>query len=224
MYTACMFDLDGTLANTLDSIAWFGNTALERCGLKPLPVNDYRLMVGNGADLLIERMIRKSAGKMNLFAKVRSAYDALYESNPLYLVAEYDGITSLLLKLKDKGIKTAVLSNKPDDMTRLVVKGLFGDGLFDAVRGQLTGYPKKPDPAVPLMLLDAMGATPGQCLYIGDSGVDMETGRNAGMDTAGAAWGFRGEEELRAGGAKYIVHTAEDLEKILFLKDGFINE
>ncbi len=217
MIKACMFDLDGTLCNTLASIASFANAALKAYGLKEHDVQKYRMMVGNGRDKLIERMIIASTGEMNddLFDKVGTLYDRLYGENPLNLVAPYDGIPKMLKTLKANGIKTAVISNKPDDMTRLVVAGILGNENFDLVRGSLPEFPKKPDPTSPLDILDRLGVSPDECLYIGDSGVDMQTGKNANMTTVGCAWGFRGSEELKENGADYIVNSAEEILAVL---------
>ena len=217
MYKGCIFDLDGTLANTIDSIAYFGNTALAKNGYNTIPIEEYKLMVGNGAELLIKRMLSHSAGSFSEaeYLEVRLDYDKLYEGDPLYLVKAYEGIPQLLLTLQDKGIKVCVLSNKPDDMTNQVVKNLFGKELFCLIRGQRDGVPTKPDPTAPSAMLREMGLTPMECLYIGDSGVDMETGKNAGMDTVGVTWGFRTEKELTDHGALTIAHCAEELKKII---------
>lgn len=217
MIKACMFDLDGTLCNTLASIASFANAALKAYGLKEHDVQKYRMMVGNGRDKLIERMIVASNGTMdaNLFDKVGTLYDKLYGENPLNLVVPYDGVPEMLKDFKDKGIKTAVISNKPDDMTRLVVKGILGNENFDIIRGSLPEFPKKPDPTSPLDILDKLGVNPEECLYVGDSGVDMQTAKNAGMTSVGCAWGFRGAEELKANGADYIINSADEILDIL---------
>lgn len=221
MIKACMFDLDGTLCNTLASIASFANAALKAYGLKEHDVQKYRMMVGNGRDKLIERMIVASNGTMdaNLFDKVGTLYDKLYGENPLNLVVPYDGVPEMLKGLKDKGIKTAVISNKPDDMTRLVVKGILGNENFDIIRGSLPEFPKKPDPTSPLDILDKLGVNPEECLYVGDSGVDMQTAKNAGMTSVGCAWGFRGAEELKANGADYIINSADKILGILSEKN-----
>ena len=218
MYKGCIFDLDGTLANTLNSIAYFGNTALKKNGFGAVPTDEYKLMVGNGAELLIKRMLAYSAGSFSEaeYLKVRQDYDRLYEDAPLYLVEAYDGIPQLLLTLKSRGIKVCVLSNKPDDMTNQVVKNLFGGEFFSLIRGQRQGVPTKPDPTAPKAILEEIGLLPQECLYIGDSGVDMETGKNAGMDTAGVTWGFRSEKELLDHGAINIATNSNELEKIIF--------
>lgn len=218
MFKGCMFDCDGTIADTLDSIAYFGNKALEHFGYKAAPVKAYRHFVGNGADRLIKRMLAYSAGEFSdeLFTEVRKYYDKLYESDPMYLVRAYPGIPELIKKLHSLGIKVAVISNKPDDMTNAVVSSLLGKENFDIIRGQLEGIPKKPDPAAPLDILAQLALNPDECLYIGDSGVDMETGRNAGMITVGVTWGFREIEELTEHGAIHIAHSSQELEKIIF--------
>ncbi len=221
MIKACMFDLDGTLCNTLASIASFANAALKAYGLKEHDVQKYRMMVGNGRDKLIERMIVASNGTMDadLFDKVGTLYDKLYGENPLNLVVPYDGVPEMLKGLKDKGIKTAVISNKPDNMTRLVVKGILGNENFDIIRGSLPEFPKKPDPTSPLDILAKLGVKPEECLYVGDSGVDMQTAKNAGMTSVGCAWGFRGAEELKANGADYIINSADEILGILDKKN-----
>lgn len=211
-YKACMFDLDGTLANTLASIAHFGNGALEAFGYPAIPPEEYKQLVGNGADLLVRRMLTRSAGDYTeeIFRSVRKTYDHLYESDPLKLVSPYDGIREMLETLHKNGVKLAILSNKPDDMTNCVARGLFDPAFFAVIQGQKEGVPKKPDPTAPSMLLAEMGVSPQECLYIGDSGVDMETGRNAGMTTAGVTWGFRSRQELLEHGASCLVeHPAE---------------
>lgn len=213
---AVLFDLDGTLADTLASIASFGNEALASCGLPAIETDAYRYLVGNGRDTLVRRMLqtlgRPEDGE--LFRRVCAVYDAAYAAEPLRLVTVYPHIRQLLDGLKKRGIRCAVLSNKPDDMTRAVVGGLFPCGTFDAVRGQLDGVPKKPAPDAVFSILDTLGVEPAHCLYVGDTQVDMQTGKNAGAVTAGVLWGFRDEEELRTNGADYIVGDALELLEI----------
>jgi len=132
------------------------------------------------------------------------------EADPTKLVVPYPGIPELLRTIRADGVKTAILSNKPDNMTCFIAAALF-PGLFDIVHGQRAAFPKKPDPTAVLLLCEELGVTPAECLYVGDSGVDMQTGKNAGIVTAGVTWGFRGAEELQANGADFLAHTAEDL-------------
>ena len=216
-FKACMFDLDGTLCNTLDSIAYFANSALVFHNIKPIEVSEYKNFIGNGADMLIKRMLKYSLGDFSeeLFKSVRKKYDELYESEPLKLVEPYEGIPELLNKLNLMGIKITVLSNKPDDMTKAVVKGILGDK-FTYVQGQKKEFEKKPSPQAPLYIAEQIGIKSEDILYIGDSGVDMKTAKNSGMKAVGVSWGFRSVEELKENGADFIAHTAEDILNLIY--------
>jgi len=209
---AVIFDMDGTVADTLASIAGFGNAALTAHGYPALDVELYRQLVGNGADVLMRRMLTAAGADYteDTVKALRKTYDALYEADPTKLVVPYPGIPELLRTIRADGVKTAILSNKPDNMTCFIAAALF-PGLFDIVHGQRAAFPKKPDPTAVLLLCEELGVTPAECLYVGDSGVDMQTGKNAGIVTAGVTWGFRGAEELQANGADFLAHTAEDL-------------
>lgn len=212
MMRACIFDMDGTIADTLASIAGFGNEALTTCGYQPIPVQEYRTLVGNGADTLMRRMLTFTAGSFTEedVARVRAVYDKAYGSDPMRQVTEYAGMRQTLLYMKEHGLKLAVFSNKPDDMTQQVAQHLY-PGLFHAVRGQQDGIPLKPSPEGALLLAKELGVSPKECLYVGDTWVDMETGKNAGMETAGVLWGFRDREELEKAGACHIVSQPEEL-------------
>lgn len=209
---ACMFDLDGTLCNTLDSIAYFANSALEFYGYPAIDTEEYKLMIGNGADMLMRRMLNKVGGEYSeeTVKNLRKKYDELYESEPLKLVEPYKGIPKLLNQLNLMGVKVTVLSNKPDDMTKAVVKGILGEN-FAYVQGQKKEFEKKPSPQAPLYIAENIGIKPENFLYIGDSGVDMQTAKNSGMKAVGVSWGFRSVEELKENGADFIAHTAEDI-------------
>lgn len=217
LYRACIFDMDGTILNTLDSIAHFGNTALQKLGLPPIPTPQYKTLVGDGADMLMCRML-KTAGKrdagVDALAALRMEYDALYAAAPHFLVAPYPGIPQLLAQKKAQGMKLGVLSNKPDDMVRLLARHFF-PGMFDNVQGQLEHVPKKPDPAALLQMIAGFGCTPQQVLYCGDSGVDMQTGKNANVKSCGVLWGFRSKEELEGGGADFLAENTKELCEIL---------
>lgn len=214
-YQACIFDLDGTLADTLESIAYFGNGALKAFGLPPIPTERYKLLVGNGADKLVRRMLRTVGAELpeTEIKRFRAEYDRRYESEPMKLVTPYPGLPELLSRLKGDGFRLGILSNKPDNMTRFIAKELYGD-LPDLVCGQKADIPKKPDPTAVLAMARTLSLDPKEILYVGDSGVDMETGRNAGMDPCGVLWGFREKEELLSCGAKFLAANAEELEKI----------
>lgn len=212
MYQGCVFDMDGTIADTLASIAYFGNTALAKLGLPALPEENYRQYVGNGADRLMRRMLRASVAPEDekTVSALRAEYDRLYEQDPVYLVRPYPGIPEMLRELRERNIRLAVLSNKPHDMTSFIAQKLF-PGLFDIVCGQREGVPPKPDPQALLEILQELPSRKAETLYVGDSGVDLQTGKNAEMDTAGVLWGFRGESELRGIGAKFYAKTPAEL-------------
>lgn len=212
MIKAVIFDMDGTVADTLRSIAGFGNAALAAHGFPALETELYRQLVGNGADVLIRRMLLSTGlpHTEETVQAVRKTYDALYEADPTKLVTPYPGIPDMLKTLRAAGIRTAILSNKPDNMTCFIADALF-PGLFDIVHGQRSGIPTKPDPTAVRMLCDELGVTPDECLYVGDSGVDMQTGHNGGIVSVGVTWGFRGADELRENGADHLIDTAEAL-------------
>ena len=214
-FDACIFDLDGTLANTLTSIAHFGNATLGEFGLPEIPVEQYKQLVGNGADLLMRRMLKTVGARFSeeVIQSFRTAYDRRYESDPMALVEPYPGIVELLGKLKEQGFQVGVLSNKPDNVARDIVRTMFGP-LVDQAHGQRAEFPTKPDPAAVLQMAADFGVEPGRVLYCGDSGVDMETGRNAGMAPCGVLWGFRERQELEEHGAQYLAATAQQLWEI----------
>lgn len=211
-FDACIFDLDGTLANTLTSIAHFGNATLEHFHLPTIPTEQYKTLVGNGADKLMRRMLRTVGAQFSeeRIQQFRAYYDSLYESDPMALVEPYPGIVDLLHQLKKEGFQLGVLSNKPDNVARDIVAEMFGD-LFSQAHGQREGIPVKPDPTAVLEIASALGTTPDRVLYCGDSGVDMQTGKNAGMHPCGVLWGFREEDELRENGAEFLAATAQEL-------------
>ncbi len=215
-YASCIFDLDGTLADTLESIAYFGNGTLGAFGLPSIPPEEYKKMVGNGADTLLRRMLARVGADLSgeAFQQFRKEYDRRYESEPMKLVIPYPGLRELLEELRRRGFRLGVVSNKPDNMTRYIVRELYG-GLLHAVHGQREGVPKKPDPAAVLETAKELGVTPEEVLYVGDSGVDMDTGRNAGMDPCGVLWGFRDRRELLEHGACFLAASAEELREIL---------
>jgi phosphoglycolate phosphatase len=209
----CIFDFDGTLANTLSSIAYFGNRALQAHGLQELPSDTYRNMVGNGAAVLLRRMVKASYGREEeeLIRKVKETYDTLYDEKPAYLVKPYDGIPLVLETLKKEGWLIGVNSNKPDHLTKKIAETVFGRGLFDFILGQRQEIPKKPNPQGAIQIMDILQVQARDGFYIGDSDVDVQTGKNAGLRTIGAAWGFRGQDELIRAGADMIVQDPMSL-------------
>ena len=215
MIKACIFDLDGTLLDTLSTIGGYVNEALATEGIPPFPPERYKYFVGNGARTLVRRALEAaSAWSEEREARVFPFYTRLYDSAPNAGTKPYEGIMEMLSALKAKGVTVAVLSNKPDFATRSVVASFFGDRVAIAHGGR-EGVPLKPAPDGALALLEELGVTAEECLYIGDTGVDMDTARAAGLFGIGVSWGFREREELVAHGAKAIIdHPASLLDYV----------
>ncbi|MGN0794335.1 MAG: HAD family hydrolase [Aristaeellaceae bacterium] len=210
MYRAVLFDLDGTLTDTLADIAAAMNHALRAYGLQEWPVEAYRYLVGDGAKVLSERSVRE---RIELAPDVRRAYQAYYETHNLVATRPYDGIPEMLQALAQRGLALAVLSNKPDADTQRVVRHFFPTVPFSVVRGQIEGVPTKPDPAGALAVAKQMGIAPGDFLYLGDTSVDMRCALAAGMHPVGAVWGFRTAQELLDSGAKRLAFAPSDMLK-----------
>lgn len=212
MKKLCIFDLDGTLLNTLDSIAYYVNDTMKHFGLPVIETEKIRTFVGNGAKNLISRSLRYNGSELDA-EKVLSVYIEKYNSDALYLVKPYDGIRELLSKLHENGVTLAVLSNKPHSSTSIMIDEIFGKDLFSVVRGPYNNEKVKPDPAVANEI--AKGFEKENCFFIGDSDVDIKTGRNALMHTIGVTWGFRDRDVLQNAGAEKIVSKAADIADIV---------
>ena len=216
MKKLCIFDLDGTLLDTLGTISGYANEALEKNGIAPIEKNEYKYLVGKGASNLVAGMLRyRGCYSEELFGKVFADYNEAYNKNTTRDTEVYPGIRELLDALKAKSIRIAVVSNKPDFATRSVVAAFFGEGYLDEVRGQREGVPIKPDPTAVFEVMEKFGATPEDCIYAGDTGVDMQTGKNAHLLTVGVLWGFREKDELIENGADHVIAKAEELLKYL---------
>mgnify|MGYP000265300289 FL=1 len=209
---ACIFDLDGTLTNTLESMTYSVNLTLEEMGLSKITKDQCRLFVGNGARVLMEKSL-KAAGDTDAsrIEEGMEIYGRIFDRNCTYHVTPYEGIPEMLKALKDKGIHLAVLSNKPDRQTVKVVKAIFGEELFDYAQGQKEGIRRKPEPDGVWYLMEQMHVSKEECLYIGDSEVDAATGRNAGLKTIGVLWGFRDRKTLETAGADHLIERPEEL-------------
>ena len=208
MIRGVLFDLDGTLVNTLQDIADAMNRALGLHGLEPFPLEAYRYMVGNGAVILSQRAVRD---RQDLAEAVRRDYQAWYETHALVRSQPYPGMVRTLEKLKARGMTLMVLSNKPDADTRNVISHFFGEHLFDQVQGQMPGVPIKPDPTAALQMAEKAALRPEEMLYLGDTSIDVTCARNAGMHAIGVLWGFREEKELMEAGAERLLVRPEDL-------------
>ena len=209
---ACIFDLDGTLTNTLESMTYSVNLTLEEMGLSKITKDQCRLFVGNGARVLIEKSL-KAAGDTDAsrIEEGMEIYGRIFDRNCTYHVTPYEGIPEMLKALKDKGIQLAVLSNKPDRQTVKVVKAIFGEELFDYAQGQKEGIRRQPEPDGVWYLMEQMHVSKEECLYIGDSEVDAATGRNAGLKTIGVLWGFRDRKTLETAGVDDLIDRPDEL-------------
>ncbi len=213
MKKLCIFDLDGTLLDTLPTISYYCNLTLREFGLPEIEEERYKYLAGNGAKVLIERMIAEvGAEREEYFDKMFEFYNREYDKNFSYLTKVFDGVPELLKGLADIGIKTAVISNKPDFAAVSVVKMFLGDLVYIAHGGR-EGIPLKPAPDGVFKIFEEAGVTADECLYVGDTGTDMETGKNSGIFSIGVLWGFRKEDELLENGADLIVsHPLEILD------------
>lgn len=212
MKKAVIFDLDGTLADTIASITYCGNLALSRFGLPSFGEEDYKHFVGDGAAMLIRRALLAAGDeRLEHFDEVYETYLEIFAKDCMYQVKPYEGICALLEELKHLSVRIAVLSNKPDRDSLRVVEALFGKGYFDFVQGQREDIPRKPDPAGVYRIMEAFVLPAGDFLYVGDSGVDMKTGRAAGIFTVGVLWGFRDRKELVENGADAVISKPLEL-------------
>lgn len=215
MKQAVIFDLDGTLANTLDSITYFVNATMTHFGLPGITPEQTKVFVGNGAKELIERALSAVGGEALEFDTVLDYYKELYNSDPFCKLTVYDGVTEMLDTLKKAGVRLAVLSNKPHEATLPIGNYLFGERM-DVICGQKEGVPVKPDITALMNICDELGVAPKDCVYVGDTWVDMKTGTSAGMLTVGVLWGFRGREELEQNGADVIVSHPDEITKLVW--------
>ena len=205
---AVLFDLDGTLVNTLDDLAYAMNYALSFHGLPTHPVDDYRYFVGNGIHILTERAC---ADRKDMKERVEKTYAAYYSAHWNVYSKPYPNIIETLKCLKEQKIKLCVFSNKPHADTVHVIQYFFGKEIFDAVQGQTEDMPIKPDPAGAKRLAKHLDVAEDQMLYVGDSGVDMQCAKRAGMHATGALWGFRDREELLSNGAEILLQQPLEL-------------
>jgi len=210
MIKACIFDMDGTVSNTINSIAYFANNALNKAGLPSIDTEVYKKIVGNGAKVLVERMLKTVGADESYYEEVAYEYNTKYDNDFLYLTEPYEGIIDMLKGLKEAGIKVAILSNKPHSTALKVSNALFGEDLVDVCYGGREGVALKPDPTGVFEIMNEFGVSKEECLYIGDTATDMKTGKGAELYTIGVLWGFRDYDELKESGADAIVsHPAE---------------
>lgn len=219
---AFIFDLDGTLLDTLLDIGHACNAVLAAHGYPVHQPEAYRRMVGNGFGKLVRRALPADAlERLRAQEPDERAVDALVDETRAVYAAHlndatrpYEGMPEALRELAGQGMALAVFSNKPDEYTRILIEAHF-PGVFSVVRGARPDTPLKPDPAGAFAVAADLGMLPAQCFYVGDSDVDMLTARHAGMAGVGVAWGFRGLEEVRAAGAAHLVRHPSELPSLL---------
>jgi phosphoglycolate phosphatase len=207
-----IFDLDGTLLDTLVDLAETSNEVLAAHQLPQHAIDDYRFLVGDGVRVLFHRAVPADrAADDQLIQTCVDSFQQMYQHRWDRSSHPYPGIPALLDTLIQRGIRMGVLSNKPQPFTELCVRKLLADWSFDAVFGQREGIPRKPDPAGVREILGAWGATPEQCVYVGDTNTDMQTGKAAGCFTVGVTWGFRPRQELQSAGADHLIDKPAEL-------------
>lgn len=215
-----IFDLDGTLLDTLEDLADSVNAVLAGEGFTLHPVEAYRYFVGDGASVLIGRVLPETHRDGETHARCLARFREEYAMRWNLKTRPYEGIAEMLSQIHTLGIRMAVLSNKPHDATVQCVTALLRGAEFDIVQGQREGVARKPDPAGALAIAHALQIEPAQFWYLGDTGTDMQTAVSAGMFPMGAAWGFRTKEELKRSGARVILESPRQLLGLLDGKRG----
>ncbi len=215
MIKLCIFDLDGTLVDSLGGIAHFGNYTLRTMGYDEIDSENFKYFAGDGKKTLLHRMLKyHNIDTPEIFSRAELIYDRAYEGNPLEKTTVFDGIPDLLKNLKKKNLRLAVCSNKPDNVVCDIVKTIFGD-MFDIVIGQKDNQKKKPEPDIALKIAEHCGVSACECLFIGDSNVDILTAKNAKMHSCGVLWGFRDFDELKEAGADFIISDPNEILNIV---------
>ncbi len=210
-FQAAIFDLDGTLLDSLEDIANSANSVLEKHNLPTHDIDDYRNFVGDGVDLLIIRALPAEKRNDDTIIECVKEYRKAYSRNWNVNSKPYDGVTEMLDELTARHIKMAVLSNKPDDLTKKCVIELLPNCTFDTILGYHSGIFHKPDPTGAIQITGKLGIPPEQILFVGDSAVDMKTAIAAGMLPVGVLWGFSSCKELQDSGAKVLIKHPHEL-------------
>lgn len=209
-----IFDLDGTLLDTLADLAASANHTMEKMGCPTYPIDSYRYFVGNGVPKLLERCLPEDKRTEENILAARKLFAEYYNVHFADKTKPYDGVAELLESLKKSGVKMAVASNKSDEFTQSIVKKFFGNA-FDMVQGGRADVPKKPAPDIAYSIMDKLEAVPENTYFAGDSNVDMFTAKNAGITAIGCLWGFRTKEELLDGGADFLAEKPSDIYDII---------
>jgi len=210
-----IWDLDGTLLDTLEDLADSVNIVLAERGLPVHPVDAFRYFVGDGASVLITRVLPEGRRDAQTHAQCLSRFREVYAGRWNLKSRPYEGIVDMLLQVRRRGIRMAVLSNKPHDATVQCVTELLKEVTFDIVQGQVDGLARKPDPAGALAIARLLHLAPDQFWYVGDTATDMQTAVSAGMFAVGVAWGFRTREELQQNGARVVLDSPGQLSSLV---------
>jgi phosphoglycolate phosphatase len=217
MYHTVIFDLDGTLLDTIGDLAAAGNWVCRQNGWPEHDVEDYKAMVGHGIPNLVTKFSPPECRSPLLILNTLGQYTAYYGAHNMEQTTPYAGISDLLEHLSSQGVRMAVCSNKADEFSRVIVEHYF-PGKFQLVRGKLEGVPVKPDPACVNDILHELGAEASDTLFVGDSSVDIRTGHNAGLRSCGVTWGFRSRASLEEANADALVDTVAELEQVILEK------
>lgn len=213
MYKLVIFDLDGTLLNTLGDLSAAGNYALRELGFAQHEQDAYKHFVGNGIPMLVERMLPQGHSAQDK-ERALALFSGYYSAHKTDLTVPYAGMYELVKELSLRGIICACNSNKAHEFSVELIKRFFGDYITDSI-GAGAGFPTKPSPLAALELIKRHGANETNTLYVGDSDVDMITAQNAHIDACGALWGFRGREELSAFNPKFLAENADALKNFI---------
>ncbi|MGB5919618.1 HAD family hydrolase [Arcobacter sp.] len=209
-----IFDLDGTLINSLLDIALSMNKVLEKHGYETHEIDEYNYFVGDGALVLVKNAMPQNASEEDIQIALKSFIE-IYEQNTHNNTFAYEGINEMLEKLEKLKIKKAVLSNKPHKFTLKYMENIFNNFNFQEIHGQKIDVPKKPDPTMAIEIATKLNTKVENVIFIGDTATDMKTAKSAGMIAVGVEWGFRSVEELLENGADFIVKTPQDIIELL---------
>ena len=213
-FETAIFDLDGTLLNTLDDLANAANHTLAKYNLPTHETEKYKYFVGNGMKNLVTKILPENKREEPFFTEIYNSFIERYQAHFLDDTTPYDGICQLIDMLVEKGVKIAVVTNKVHDRAAMLIERFFGDKI-SITQGQVTHFPLKPDPTSALDVVKRLDSSADKTIFIGDSGVDMQTAKNGGFFAAGVLWGFRKDDELRANGADMTFSSPAELGRFI---------